>query len=237
MKIDELTYRQAIKNYTDADGLVCHVEVKKDERGASGNGILYTSLHLIALQLNGWINEFDRKDYLKTISKCEVIQHSWCLKRSPIKDDLNSFDDYIGLSSCLYLCNLPFSAKSFLRKMKEVNFVCNNEQYNKFTFRSWLGRNPKFVAHVYNCGGEKPSLFHGFYQDMSFRASALFNSKTADDGNMLTMLMAICSKTKSAKYYIDKYNWNFSFDHYGFVARALHKDDHPLSMAFRNLAY
>ena len=234
--MNELEYREAIKAYTDVDGLVAHKKLAHpNERGSSGNGLLYTSIHLISLHQNGWITEEDKKKFSNTVDACKVERNGWLLNRNPLSTILNSHDDYTGVAAALHICKMPFHAAAMLRDFKERKFILDNEYpYNPRTFRAGLWRMPSFVAHIYNCAGYAPPLFHKKFLEMNLKISATFASQASDDSWLLGYLKAMSYKSKASDYFINKLKTTFQDKGQGIVSRVLDEDPtHPVGLAFK----
>ena len=234
--MNEQEYREAIKAYTDVDGLVAHKKLAHaNERGSSGNGLLYTSIHMISLHQNGWLKEEDKKKFSSTVDACKVERNGWLLNRNPLSTILNSHDDYTGVAAAFHICKMPFHAASMLRDFKERKFILDNEYpYNPRTFRAGLWRMPSFVAHIYNCGREEPPLFHKKFLELNLKLSATFASQASDDVWLLNYLKAICFDSPASKFFIDKMKSRFPDKGQGVVSRVLDEDlVHPLGLVFK----
>lgn len=234
--MNENEYRELIKSYMDVDGLVAHKKLAHaNERGSSGNGLLYTSIHMISLHQNGWLKEEDKKKFSSTVDACKVERNGWLLNRNPLSTILNSHDDYTAVAAAFHICKMPFHAASMLRDFKERKFILDNEYpYNPRTFRAGLWRMPSFVAHIYNCGREEPPLFHKKFLELNLKLSATFASQASDDSWLLNYLKAICYDSPASKFFIDKMKSRFSDKGQGVVSRVLDEDlVHPLGLVFK----
>ena len=219
--MQETEYREAIKAYTDADGLVCHTQTKFGERGASGNGLLYTSIHMLNLFQNKWITEADKQKFSLVVDSCKVERFGWLLHRSPVKTDLNSHDDYTGVAAAFKIIGMPFHSASMLRDFKQRKWFLDNELPYDPRWKSWLGRMPDFVAHIYEAGGESAPFFNGIYRDICFNITPKTN-----DAWMLRYLKAKTSKSKHAAKFLEKCNGR------KLVSDFLHNENHPLGKVF-----
>lgn len=233
--MNEQEYRDQVKLRTDADGIVCHKKVANPhERGASGNGLFYTSLHIINLKRQGWIKTEDIDHYLKILKSCEAGE-PWLFNRSPVKTDLNSHDDYTAIAAALRELGLYFHSMALLRECKKREWVLDNERpYSPRFFKAWLGRMPAFVAHIYHCAKEEPPLFHSAVFDMSLRITGTFASQASDDSWLLGYLKAMSYKSKASDYFINKLKTKFQDKGQGIVSRVLDEDPtHPVGLAFK----
>lgn len=190
---------------------------------------------MINLKRNGWLTEQDKKDFIATLKGCESYGEPWLFNRSPVKTDLNSHDDYTGIMAALKECDMIFTAASILRECKKRGWVLDNERpYSPRFFRAGLWRMPQFVAHMYNCGGEKPSLFSSTWLDISIRSTATFASQASDDSWLLGYLKAMSYKSKASDYFINKLKNKFQDKGQGIVSRVLDEDPtHPVGLAFK----
>ncbi len=219
--MQETEYREAIKEYTDADGIVCHVKTKKGERGASGNGLTYTSIHMLNLLSNGWLTEADKREFSAIVDSCKVERTGWLLNRSPVKTDLNSHDDYTAVAAAFYLIGLKFHAASMLRDFRQRKWFLDNELPYDPRWKSLLGRMLDFTAHIYECGSEEPPFLMRLYRDLCFKLTP-----SNQDSWMLRYLKAKCSKSKYAKTFLEKCKGR------KLVADFIHNENHPLSKTF-----
>lgn len=155
----EIEYRNAIINYRDKHKLINPKKVFHTAADETGNGLMYSAIHLILLKINDWVTFNDKSEFLDKLYFCQTSVASCILKRSPTKTDQNGWDDYIAVLSALHMNDMLGTTHEFLVKGKEYKFNFNNETPNKFTFKSWFGRSPRFVAHMYFCAEKEPNIF------------------------------------------------------------------------------
>lgn len=155
-----MTLKEAIKDYRDPSGLV--TPELRPTIDASGNGITYTNIYFTELVLKGLARVEDLLDYCKTMDPC--FDKPGLIDRSPTEfkeRDQNSFDDYTWLCTGSKLMRARY-AQEVLKYGKSTGrtpftkYVYNNVDHDKWTFKSWLGRQPQFVAHLYFSNNEKP---------------------------------------------------------------------------------
>jgi hypothetical protein len=134
---------------------------------STGNGVLYTSIYYALLVLRGEARPEDLTDYFATFGPCFDRPGLIDRSPSPFKElDQDSFDDYTGLATASRLMEQDFRyARDILshgRSTGRIYFtrwVYNNVDHDRWTARSWLGRQPQFVAHLHFAAGEMPNGF------------------------------------------------------------------------------
>lgn len=168
--------------YRDADGLVSPRPTTPGQRNASGNGILYTSEYYIALHLKGLVTTADREEAFRVFGACEMQISPGRFMRTPIHRDECSFDDYVGLAACSHLLGLPFARR----------LVAYGKAHG-WTWHSWFGRQPQFVAHLLWAAGDKPALWRRVWWMLTVLYSA-FRPKHDQDARILTWLLVLVAE-------------------------------------------
>ena len=230
----ETEYRERLKEYTDSDGLVCQKKVNQGERGASGNGLLYTSIGMINLTRNRWLKESDVIYFRDVLLACSVPNYPYLFNRSPVKTDMNSHDDYTGIAAAFYEMGLDFMAASLLKNFIKRSWHCDNETPEKPKLGAYLCRFPAFVNHIYNCANQEAPKFTSTIAELGMRFASYTTKKDDGDGWLLGYLRAFSSKSKESTLFINKLKSTFSDGGQGIVSRVLNEDlAHPLGLVFK----
>lgn len=157
MTLNEEQYRDEIRKRTDINGLVNPKPVLPISVDETGNGLLYTSMHIIILVLNKWIKKQDAVAFYELYKKCETESYSSILNRSPTKKDQNGWDDYIGVCSAFFFLGNSAIPNRILTDAKKRLFTFHNGNKTfKDFIKSLFFRNPRFIAHLYYCAYQKP---------------------------------------------------------------------------------
>jgi hypothetical protein len=99
------------KPFQDRFGLIHSVLVDPANLSPStGNGLLYTAEACIIMKLRKV--DFDGKAIAATFASCQV--KPGLFRRSPVQDDQDSVDDYIGIGALAGICNFHKIARDIL---------------------------------------------------------------------------------------------------------------------------
>lgn len=214
----------AMAPYMDDDSLVSPVKTFPGQKGASGNGLLYTAEYCILMRnLKGRYMDV----FQDTVLRCET---KWgFLVRSPGSDDISSYDDYIGVASVL-----PMVASSI------VQFKGDRVSKDGRKFRLWLRQ--EVVAHCEFGCGMTPPILRRIYWCLCVLYSGLFSKRFDQDAWMLTWLLVYtqkdsypCNKSwicrQTGKLWMKILKWR-DHEHQKICARTLSDPDHPLGKHF-----
>lgn len=111
-----MTLREAIKPFTDSDGLVLHKPCE-GTRGESGNGLLYTGLFYCLLAKYEGIELADAMRSEDVILRCRKLDGTYC--RTPAQPETSTaFDDYVGIAACAKRLSMPDVAYNIVNAYK-----------------------------------------------------------------------------------------------------------------------
>lgn len=154
-----MSLKDEIVQYTDADGLVNPFPVSSSDKARTGNGLAYTALYYWILVKRGEARDPAlAKDFMAVYDRCRFPGYCGLLYRAPEKiGDQDGWDDYICLMAAggVKAMNLLFTR--YIEQHALSHFWCfNDENPDKFSFKSFFGRSPAFRAHVAFCLGKRP---------------------------------------------------------------------------------
>lgn len=161
------------------------VNVKPDEgQNAIGNSI-YRDIFFLILLITSKMIPYDRVFWFLSVKKSEVKDKDGnpvygLYNRSFYKtDELQAFDDYIGLLTVSLFIDNGITAREVLVHGLKNNWNgiqiwnWNNLEPYKVTFRTWFGRYLCFIPHLYYCSKIKSSFFINFKWTIGFLLSLL----------------------------------------------------------------
>jgi len=127
----------------------------------SGNALLYMATYYQIKEIVGELTDFN-KTMFEQMLKFYKSEHSiGVLNRYPSNtEQLQAYDDYVGLLNATSLFNSTWSRDVMFRKYYCWYF--DNQDAIRTNPRCWYGRFPGFVAHVYFSNKRLPSLFNRF---------------------------------------------------------------------------
>lgn len=206
--LNEEQYRDEVRIRTDIHGLVNPKPVLPISVDETGNGLLYTSMHIIILVLNKWIKKQDAVEFYELYKKCETESYSSILNRSPTKKDQNGWDDYIGVCAAFFFLGNSSIPSRILADGKKRLFFFTNGKESKDKWKSFFGRNPRFIAHMYYCTYQYPPFLIRIIAYIQTYLSAVYSKPTDYDDWNLGYLMAVPMMARSglsnkiAKYFV-----------------------------------
>lgn len=221
------------ERYFDEDSLL--QPYSNPQRNSSGNGLLYTSFYIIYLYKSGLIS-LDHINIFRNISLAGCQVEAGLFKRAPTKYDQEGIDDYIGISTACYVLKTR-EVIDIYNYGKANDWVFNNVVPGKFSFSSWFGRFPQFVAHLHYCAGVEPSFFLRLYLAGSIFLSALAPKNHHDQRTLSWLMIQACyGKSKmidlAAKFWYKRLNSLFPGGMREVFKDYFQNADHPLSKYF-----
>lgn len=144
-----MTLKSAIGNgYIDHNGLV-----SPSKGGSSGNGVMYSSEFICLLEANGELTGAVAASWITPLTRCFV--EVGLLARDPKNEaEQEGPDDYIALAAAACAINRAIKplgmdwpiANDVLRYGLRHFGNFNNKQPGKFSWSSWLWRQPQLIA-------------------------------------------------------------------------------------------
>jgi len=141
----------------------------------SRNMSVYTTESIIMLQDYGEFTESDRLELIEIFE--EQFQEEGLLWAYPGNKDQVGIDDYLSVCTSSFNLQAPHLAKEIHNNGSYrgcINFVYNNSNPNRFTFRSWLGRHLSWVCHMKICINHekyRPNAWYQFWWRHSIRGA------------------------------------------------------------------
>lgn len=123
----------------------------------------------------GELTSEDRSKYTQMMTSCYVDGYVGLMHRSPGGfGGLQAHDDYIGA-----VLNSPLIAHDVYEYGSRNFWIYNNESPSSKSLRSWFGRFPDFVAHIYRASGKKSPIFNELFDLVSIIFGNVNTSSTA----------------------------------------------------------
>lgn len=209
--MDEQEYRDKIRHYRDSDGLVTPIPHPGTSPNGSGNGLLYTSIEMLMLQSNLWLNMKDR-DRLAHIAMDSMVK-TGLLKRGPHHHDQQAHDDYVALTCALWCLCFEHLSESIYNYGENnpvktpwgisLSYYYNNvtpgtfyHQDGRNNWSAWLGRMPQVVAHIQLAAGRKPGLFLRMAWTVSVLIASFADARDQDAWMLTWFLVKLRERTK-----------------------------------------
>lgn len=147
--------RDEILAYTDADGLVSPQATQPNQNNASDNGVLFTSDYYVLLARLGQLNDVDYINYSSLIrKKCTTMVG--LLNRGPDNTNQEAPDDYYGLFSACQSLGLEILPSQIIQYGWDNWGNYNNVNPGKFTWVSFLARQPQLICAAYAAARSAP---------------------------------------------------------------------------------
>ncbi len=204
-----MTFAERFAGFVDSDGLVTPTQHSGLTPNGSGNGVLYTSLAMIALVERILASEYDATHYRILMSQC--VKEPGLLTRGPHQPDQQAFDDYMGYAAAMCRIDSSSAAKRIVRYGEnnyfrpfwplKLSYYYNNIDAPSSHFpdgrlnsNAWLGRYPAFRGFMKVCAGLPVSFL-----EQCGMAVALWSSARAPITNQDAWLMGwLIFSTRSA---------------------------------------
>lgn len=158
-----MTFDEALKRYTDEDGLILE-RPNMSDGPETGNGIHGLCLANLIRYKRGELKREHVWDFIRIIESCEVRPKPWLpsiaglYHRGPRKTgELIAHDDYRMLSAVSSLIGAPFAREIVQHgNVGTLGWSFNNLEPFKWTLRTWHRRFPGVVPLYKICGGMAP---------------------------------------------------------------------------------
>lgn len=143
-----MSIKEEILPYVDGNNLVSPtILLYPGQVNVTNNGVMYTSEYTVLLSNLGVLEDSSIEEFIETISHC--LTPEGILKRNPDgSGGQEGPDDYYGLmNACIHtkVVKIPRMILSAINKYKGC---LNNVDPNKWTFQSFLIRQPQLIACI-----------------------------------------------------------------------------------------
>lgn len=139
------------EDYTDANGLVSPHPCSRQST-ASDNGPMFTSEYYIMLKMRGELTAFDAMMYQTTINSCINLQGMLCRWPVLMPQIQEQIDDYYAVLNACKQLGITWMPRLFLKAAVRNLGALNNVNPGKWTFDSFLIRQPQLVASMVAAG-------------------------------------------------------------------------------------
>jgi hypothetical protein len=221
--------------YTDANGLVSPHRCSPLEVNPSGNGVMYTGELMMMLALRGEIDFEDDESFVDAMRTCQV--EPGLLKRGPGYRDQEGPDDYYGFAAGCVATDAITLADNVV-DYGLANFGSfNNEDPGKWTWKSFLWRQPQLICALYAAADRAPIWIFPLrlYTAAVIATSCMLAPLEDTDARRLSWLLLHTMRRTSLLCRAAGWFWNRRLrKHYGpegmrAVARVYYEAGHPFA--------
>lgn len=145
-----INLRKDAEAYTDIYGFM-----QPWTNQSSFNGVLYESQYLLIMNLIGQLGKGDITQWLYTMES--ILVQPGLIQRTPTYTEQEGPDDYIGYLAALKIANPELAMDVIKYGFKNFGSF-NNTTPGKWTFNSFLWRQPQLLAHAYYAAGKRPNF-------------------------------------------------------------------------------
>lgn len=144
-------------NYQDADGLVCNRPCYHTDNNPSGNGVMYLGELMVLLALRKELDARDSKYFWGVMTRVMLIPG--LIFRSSTNKEQEGPDDYLGFAAGVVATGETFLAEKVLEYGYRHKGSFNNEEPQKWTWKSFLWRQPQ-LFYALLCAAGKNRFWH-----------------------------------------------------------------------------
>lgn len=233
-----------ISAYVDGNGLLAPRKVLPGEIQASDNGPMFSSEWAI-IEHRNLLNETRYKaSWGWRISRC---MYAGLLFRTP--DPLNKSqtgpDDYYGVLAASKELGYPLFANRMLKALIAGRGCLNNEVINKWSWKSFLIRQPQLLAAMFSAAGYRTILLGPLYiiAAVVIATSCMFTPATKENANprrlaWLLIQAVVCDSYVcflAAKIWYKRLNKQYGVPNAMYkVAEDYYEKGHPFVSFFKN---
>lgn len=151
--------RDAIQDYVEGDGLIAPAPNPTHIFRTCDNGVMFFSEYHILLVKNGESTYGDCFAYANTIRSCFVADCPGLVARAPGDRGFEAPDDYYGVFAACVVLEHKTLGNQILEWGRSHFGSYNTNEPKKWTFDSWLFRQPQLAAAAY-CAGSTTIPLH-----------------------------------------------------------------------------